>query len=62
MDTKMHADAMPDADRGSLPSPGAVAERIALMIQHSDQIESGTRIVAPDWKVPYESSSISSRG
>jgi NAD(P)-dependent dehydrogenase (short-subunit alcohol dehydrogenase family) len=56
MDTEMHADAMPDAERGSLPPPGVAAERIALMIQHSGQIESGARLVASDWKVPYESS------
>jgi len=59
MDTEMHADAMPDADRGSLPSPGWAAEKIALMIQYSESIESGARIVVSDWKVPYESSALS---
>jgi NAD(P)-dependent dehydrogenase (short-subunit alcohol dehydrogenase family) len=62
MDTEMHADAMPDADRGSLPSPGCAAEIIALMIQYSGLIESGTRLVASDWKAPYESSAISTHG
>ena len=60
MDTQMHADAMPDADRESLIAPGEVAERIALMIEHYEQIESGARLVASDWKVPYESSARSS--
>jgi NAD(P)-dependent dehydrogenase (short-subunit alcohol dehydrogenase family) len=62
METQMHADAMPDADRSSLPSPGVVAERIALMIQNSDLIESGARLVASDWKVPYESRRVPSHG
>jgi NAD(P)-dependent dehydrogenase (short-subunit alcohol dehydrogenase family) len=62
MDTEMHADAMPDADRGSLPSPCEAAEKIALMIQYSGLIESGARLVASDWKVPYESSALSPHG
>jgi NAD(P)-dependent dehydrogenase (short-subunit alcohol dehydrogenase family) len=62
MDTDMHADAMPDADRGSLPSPAEAAENIALMIQHCGLIENGARLIASDWKVPYESSSFSPRG
>lgn len=60
MDTRMHADAMPDADPGSLLSPGEAAEKIALLIQHSHQIESGARLVASDWKVSNESSALSS--
>ncbi len=56
MATQMYADAVPDADLGGLPNPGASAEKIALMIQHSEMIESGSRLVASDWKVPYESS------
>ncbi|HJQ71536.1 MAG TPA: SDR family oxidoreductase [Blastocatellia bacterium] len=60
MDTRMHADAMPDADRESLLPPSVAAERIALMIQHSDSIENGARLVASEWKVPYESSARSS--
>jgi NAD(P)-dependent dehydrogenase (short-subunit alcohol dehydrogenase family) len=62
MDTEMHADAMPDAEPGNLLSPGVAAETIALMIQYSGQIESGTRLVASDWKVPYESSARSTLG
>jgi NAD(P)-dependent dehydrogenase (short-subunit alcohol dehydrogenase family) len=62
MDTRMHADAMPDADPASLPSPGVVAEKITSIIQHCDFIETGARLVAPDWKVPYESGARSSNG
>ena len=60
MDTQMHADAMPEADRESLLSPGVAAERIALMIQHYEQIENGARLVASEWKVSYEGSARSS--
>jgi NAD(P)-dependent dehydrogenase (short-subunit alcohol dehydrogenase family) len=56
MDTHMHAQAMPDADPESLSQPSESAEKITLMIQHSQQIESGARLVASDWKEPYESS------
>ncbi|MGE0886713.1 MAG: SDR family NAD(P)-dependent oxidoreductase [Blastocatellales bacterium] len=50
MDTRMHADAVPDADPASLRSPETVAEKIVTMIQHSDRIASGSRIIASDWK------------
>jgi NAD(P)-dependent dehydrogenase (short-subunit alcohol dehydrogenase family) len=46
MDTRMHAEAMPEADPNSLPAPETVAEQIVLMIQHADQIESGARLSA----------------
>jgi NAD(P)-dependent dehydrogenase (short-subunit alcohol dehydrogenase family) len=59
MDTRMHADAIPDADPDSLLSPQTAAEKIISMIQHSQQIESGARLVASDWKVSYESSTLS---
>lgn len=62
MDTSMHADAMPDAEPGSLQAPCMAAEKIALMIQYSNWIESGTRLVASDWEVPYESSARSTLG
>jgi NAD(P)-dependent dehydrogenase (short-subunit alcohol dehydrogenase family) len=52
MDTRMHADAMPEADPSSLTPPAAVAEKIVSMIQHSSGIESGARLVASDWTVP----------
>jgi len=32
MDTRMHADAVPDADRSTLQSPDVVADRIVRLI------------------------------
>lgn len=61
MDTRMHAEAMPEADPASLPSPDVVAEQIVLMIEHADQIENGARLIAPNWweRSVYESSASS---
>jgi NAD(P)-dependent dehydrogenase (short-subunit alcohol dehydrogenase family) len=46
MDTRMHADAMPDADRGQLAPPAAVAERIARIVAHAERWPNGARIEA----------------
>jgi NAD(P)-dependent dehydrogenase (short-subunit alcohol dehydrogenase family) len=43
MDTEMHAQAMPEADRASLARPGEVAERIADLIE-ADGIRTGSRV------------------
>ena len=51
MDTQMHADAMPDADRASLARPEDVARIVADMIA-DDAIESGARLVAAEWRRP----------
>src|SRR5689334_19368267 len=61
MDTQMHADAMPDAERASLLAPDAVAETIASMIERADEITSGSRLAASDWKVADECSTVSSQ-
>jgi NAD(P)-dependent dehydrogenase (short-subunit alcohol dehydrogenase family) len=45
MDTRMHADAMPDADRGALQSPDAVAERIVRLIA-GERWKTGARLEA----------------
>lgn len=53
MNTRMHADAMPYADIGSLQSPETVAETILSMIRHSAEtggITSGSRLIASNWK------------
>jgi NAD(P)-dependent dehydrogenase (short-subunit alcohol dehydrogenase family) len=50
MDTKMHADAMPDADPSTLADPNSVAETIARMISATDGIKSGSRLVAARWE------------
>jgi NAD(P)-dependent dehydrogenase (short-subunit alcohol dehydrogenase family) len=50
MDTKMHADAMPDADRTALASPARVAETIVKMIRTAEAIPSGARLEAATWQ------------
>lgn len=46
MDTRMHAEAMPDADRSALASPAVVARQVADCITAAASFESGTRIEA----------------
>ncbi len=46
MDTAMHADAMPEADRAALASPGEVAERFVEIIRHAGSITTGQRVSA----------------
>jgi NAD(P)-dependent dehydrogenase (short-subunit alcohol dehydrogenase family) len=45
MDTKMHAEAVPDADRSLLARPDVVAQQIRRLIERSDAIASGSRII-----------------
>ncbi len=52
MDTKMHADAVPDADRAALQRPADVAARIVEMIEDATRAPSGARLVAPAWRQP----------
>jgi short-subunit dehydrogenase len=49
MNTAMHADAMPDADRTTLADPAQVARRIVEMVVHAESLASGARIVAASW-------------
>lgn len=46
MDTQMHADAIPDADRATLADPVDVAERIVVMIAEERAAPKGARVVA----------------
>jgi len=46
MDTKMHADAMPDADRSVLARPAVVAARFVALIRGAGNIANGARLVA----------------
>jgi NAD(P)-dependent dehydrogenase (short-subunit alcohol dehydrogenase family) len=46
MDTAMHADAIPDADRASLLRPEIVADRILRLVRGSDAIPNGARVEA----------------
>lgn len=51
MDTKMHADAIPDADPKALQRPAEAAARIVAMIEDAARAPSGARLVAPSWQV-----------
>jgi NAD(P)-dependent dehydrogenase (short-subunit alcohol dehydrogenase family) len=64
MDTRMHAEALPEADPNSLPAPETVAEQITMIIQHADQIESGARLRAQNWqeRSVYEGSTFAQNG
>lgn len=46
MDTEMHAQAMPDADRASLARPAAVADRIVGLIERAESFPNGARLEA----------------
>jgi NAD(P)-dependent dehydrogenase (short-subunit alcohol dehydrogenase family) len=48
MDTKMHADAVPEADRATLQRPADVAARLVALIESS--VASGTRVALPGWQ------------
>jgi NAD(P)-dependent dehydrogenase (short-subunit alcohol dehydrogenase family) len=51
MDTRMHADAIPDADRSALLDPDVVARRIVRMVRASDAVDNGARVEAAAWEV-----------
>jgi NAD(P)-dependent dehydrogenase (short-subunit alcohol dehydrogenase family) len=48
MDTRMHADAVPDADRATLQRPADVAERLVALVE--SKVASGARIALPGWQ------------
>lgn len=49
MDTKMHADALPDADRGALLRPHVVADRLIAILERAEDLPNGARLVAADF-------------
>ncbi len=49
MNTRMHADAMPEADPASLADPADVADRIVDIIRRADG--AAPRLTAPSWQV-----------
>lgn len=49
MDTKMHADAIPDADPATLARPAGVAEIFAQMIESESRAPNGARLEAQKW-------------
>lgn len=51
MDTRMHADAMPEADRTALARPEEVAARIVAMIEDEARAPSGRRLIVSGWEV-----------
>src|SRR5262245_33373355 len=51
-DTRMHADAVPDADVTTLGKPEDVARRILECIRRADDIPSGSRLKAASVEVP----------
>jgi NAD(P)-dependent dehydrogenase (short-subunit alcohol dehydrogenase family) len=50
MDTKMHLDALPESDRSSLARPSDVAAKIVKTLENIEEIRSGSRILASDWR------------
>lgn len=50
MDTKMHADAIPDADPATLQRPADVAARIVEMLEDEAAAPTGARLVAATWR------------
>jgi len=51
MDTRMHAQAMPDADRSQLAAPRDVAQSIIAMIEQPRRAANGARLSASKWQV-----------
>lgn len=50
MDTRMHADALPLADRTTLRRPEAVADSIVQLLEHAHEITNGTRTEVATWR------------
>jgi NAD(P)-dependent dehydrogenase (short-subunit alcohol dehydrogenase family) len=50
MDTRMHADAIPDADRTALLDPEVVAARIVRLVKAADTVANGARVEAAAWE------------
>lgn len=51
MDTRMHAEAVPEADPRTLADPAGVARRLADMIARARSITNGARLEAAAWDV-----------
>lgn len=49
MDTKMHADAMPDADRTTLARPADVAASVLTILRRAPLLTNGARLLASDF-------------
>jgi NAD(P)-dependent dehydrogenase (short-subunit alcohol dehydrogenase family) len=44
MDTRMHAEAVPEADRSTLADPGDVAGRMVALLERAETLPSGSRV------------------
>lgn len=55
MNTRMHADAIPDADTMLLLDPRVVAARILRLIHAGDALPNGSRVEAAAWEDPSAS-------
>jgi NAD(P)-dependent dehydrogenase (short-subunit alcohol dehydrogenase family) len=51
MNTRMHAEALPDSDTSSLAQPEDVAKRVREVIRHADQYPNGARLIAANVEV-----------
>lgn len=49
MDTAMHADAMPEADRSTLLAPDTVAKRVVRLVRDARGAPNGSRVEASQW-------------
>ncbi len=49
MDTRMHADAIPEADRASLTAPAVVAARLRRIIERAETLPNGARLEAAEF-------------
>jgi NAD(P)-dependent dehydrogenase (short-subunit alcohol dehydrogenase family) len=49
MDTAMHAEAMPEADRATLTDPDVVAARLVEIVRAAETLPSGSRLEAQRW-------------
>lgn len=48
MDTKMHADALPDADPSTLARPADAAERLVAIVRSAESLSNGARLLASE--------------
>jgi len=63
MDTKMHADALPEADRATLARPADVAARLMTLITRAESFPNGARLLASElepWREERTSANASS--
>jgi NAD(P)-dependent dehydrogenase (short-subunit alcohol dehydrogenase family) len=52
MDTKMHRDAIPEADPSTLARPDTVAARLTALLERSESVPSGSRLEASRLEAP----------